>query len=69
MASIDSKYVNFSEDHELNSCLRHAGLRQTADNRKKLQALGAETKSRLDKKRLSHDDLYGAIDMCKGDFE
>lgn len=69
MASIDNKYVNFSEDHELNSCLRHAGLRQTADNRKKLQALGAETKSRLDKKRLSHDDLYGAIDMCKDDFE
>ena len=69
MASIDSKYVNFSEDHELNNCLRHAGLRQTADNRKKLQALGAETKSRLDKKRLSHDELYAAIDMCKGDFD
>ncbi|MCF7354622.1 hypothetical protein [Vibrio sp. CK2-1] len=69
MASVDSKFVNFSEDHELNGCLRHAGLRQTADNRKKLQALGAETKTRLDKKRLSHDDLYNAIDMCKNDFE
>ncbi|MFV0574527.1 MAG: hypothetical protein ACK5NC_03750 [Vibrio sp.] len=69
MASLDSKYVNFSEDHELNSCLRHCGLRQTEDNRKKLQKLGAETKQKLDKKRLSHEELYPAIEANKGDFE
>ena len=43
----DKDLVNFSEDHELNYCLRSAGKRQTQENRDALVDLGRQVKQNL----------------------
>ncbi|NIY85698.1 hypothetical protein [Vibrio campbellii] len=53
--------VNFSEDHELNYCLRSAGKRQTQENRDALVDLGRQVKQNLGKRVLTQDDVRGAI--------
>ncbi|EPG0532024.1 TPA: hypothetical protein P0E21_004055 [Vibrio harveyi] len=53
--------VNFSEDHELNYCLRSAGKRQTQANRDTLVDLGRQVKQDLGKRVLTQDDVRGAI--------
>ncbi|CAH0525468.1 hypothetical protein [Vibrio hippocampi] len=60
MAS-DRDLVNFSEEHELNHCLRSAGKRQTQANRHALIGLGKEVKGELGKRVLTHEDVSNAI--------
>ncbi|MFM2584486.1 hypothetical protein [Vibrio campbellii] len=57
----DKDLVNFSEDHELNYCLRSAGKRQTQENRDELVDLGRQVKQNLGKRVLTQDDVRGAI--------
>ncbi|KNY41229.1 hypothetical protein AKG94_19865 [Vibrio harveyi] len=57
----DKDLVNFSEDHELNYCLRNAGKRQTQANRDTLVDLGRQVKQDLGKRVLTQDDVRGAI--------
>ncbi|ABU71990.1 MULTISPECIES: hypothetical protein [Vibrio] len=57
----DKDLVNFSEDHELNYCLRSAGKRQTQENRDALVDLGRQVKQNLGKRVLTQDDVRGAI--------
>ncbi|HDM8126344.1 TPA: hypothetical protein P0E14_001119 [Vibrio harveyi] len=57
----DKDLVNFSEDHELNYCLRSAGKRQTQANRDTLVDLGRQIKQDLGKRVLTQDDVRGAI--------
>ena len=65
----DRDLVNFSEDHELNSCLRSAGKRQTQANRDALIGLGKQVKDRLGKRVLTHDDVSDAIQGNSNLFE
>ncbi|MDS1785670.1 hypothetical protein [Vibrio parahaemolyticus] len=57
----DRDLVNFSEDHELNYCLRSAGKRQTQANRDVLVDLGKQVKQVSGKRVLTQDDVRGAI--------
>ncbi|APU74317.1 TPA: hypothetical protein NJ920_001126 [Vibrio parahaemolyticus] len=57
----DRDLVNFSEDHELNYCLRSAGKRQTQANRNALVDLGKQVKQVSGKRVLTQDDVRGAI--------
>lgn len=57
----DRDLVNFSEDHELNYCLRSAGKRQTQANRDTLVDLGNQVKEVLDKRVLTQGEVRGAI--------
>ncbi|HCE3019266.1 TPA: hypothetical protein NGR42_000546 [Vibrio parahaemolyticus] len=57
----DRDLVNFSEDHELNYCLRSAGKRQTQANRDALADLGKQVKQVSGKRVLTQDDVRGAI--------
>ncbi|EIV8657546.1 TPA: hypothetical protein NJZ05_003653 [Vibrio parahaemolyticus] len=57
----DRDLVNFSEDHELNYCLRSAGKRQTQANRDALIDLGKQVKQVSGKRVLTQDDVRGAI--------
>ncbi|HCG7768807.1 TPA: hypothetical protein NJ450_002106 [Vibrio parahaemolyticus] len=57
----DRDLVNFSEDHELNYCLRSAGKRQTQANRDALVDLGKQVKQASGKRVLTQDDVRGAI--------
>ncbi|HHB1544899.1 TPA: hypothetical protein ACN98R_003449 [Vibrio parahaemolyticus] len=57
----DRDLVNFSEDHELNYCLRSAGKRQTQTNRDALVDLGKQVKQVSGKRVLTQDDVRGAI--------
>ncbi|EGQ8512699.1 TPA: hypothetical protein NJ360_002308 [Vibrio parahaemolyticus] len=57
----DRDLVNFSEDHELNYCLKSAGKRQTQANRDALVDLGKQVKQVSGKRVLTQDDVRGAI--------
>ncbi|EHK9177727.1 hypothetical protein BTO19_07835 [Vibrio parahaemolyticus] len=57
----DRDLVNFSEDHELNYCLRSAGKRQTQANRDALVDLGKQVKQVSGKRVLTQDDVRSAI--------
>ncbi|EGU38850.1 hypothetical protein AB4520_14255 [Vibrio renipiscarius] len=57
----DRHLVNFSEDHELNYCLRSTGKRQTQANRDALVDLGRQVKNELGKRVLTQNDVKGAI--------
>ncbi|EJE4709286.1 hypothetical protein ASV39_002509 [Vibrio parahaemolyticus] len=57
----DRDLVNFSEDHELNYCLRSAGKRQTQANRDALVDLGKQVKQVSGKRVLTQNDVRGAI--------
>ncbi|GAB7222150.1 hypothetical protein VoSk93_13650 [Vibrio owensii] len=65
----DKDLVNFSEDHELNYCLRSAGKRQTQANRDTLIDLGQQVKQDLGKRVLTQDDVRGAIDKNDNLFD
>ncbi len=58
----DRELVNFSEDHELNYCLKSAGKRQTQANRDALVDLGKQVKQDLGKRILTQDDVRDAIE-------
>ena len=57
----DRATVNFGEDHELNYHLKKNGLSQSIANRKALTELGVETKEKLGKKILTHEEVDDAI--------
>ncbi|CAM4176964.1 hypothetical protein JCM19233_1116 [Vibrio astriarenae] len=57
----DKDLVNFSQDHELNYCLRSAGKRQTKANREALIGLGRQVKQDLGKRVLTQTDVSSAI--------
>ncbi|SGZ04078.1 hypothetical protein [Moritella viscosa] len=57
MSLSDHKYVNFSEDYELNYHLKQVDKRQTEDNRTTLIVMGNELKSILDKNVLTHSEF------------
>ncbi|AYO13819.1 hypothetical protein D0812_05045 [Vibrio owensii] len=65
----DKDLVNFSEDHELNYCLRSAGKRQTQANRDTLIDLGRQVKQDLGKRVLTQDDVRSAIDKNDNLFD
>nr|WP_321282025.1 hypothetical protein [uncultured Vibrio sp.] len=65
----DKDLVNFSEEHELNHCLRSTGKRQTQANRDALVDLGKQVKQDLGKRVLTQDDVRGAIEKNGGLFE
>lgn len=65
----DKDLVNFSEDHELNYCLRSAGKRQTQANRDTLIDLGRQVKQDLGKRVLTQDDVRGATDKNDNLFD
>ncbi|MFM2622718.1 hypothetical protein [Vibrio owensii] len=65
----DKDLVNFSEDHELNYCLKSAGKRQTQANRDTLIDLGRQVKQDLGKRVLTQDDVRGAIDKNDNLFD
>lgn len=65
----DKDLVNFSEEHELNSCLRSTGKRQTQANRDALVGLGKQVKQELGKRVLTQDDVKGAIEKNSSLFE
>ncbi len=65
----DKDLVNFSEDHELNYCLKSAGKRQTQANRGALVDLGKQVKQDLGKRVLSQDDVRSAIEKNSSLFE
>ncbi|MEH0672518.1 hypothetical protein [Vibrio owensii] len=65
----DKDLVNFSEDHELNYCLRSAGKRQTQANRDTLIDLGRQVKQDLGKRVLTQDDVRGTIDKNDNLFD
>ncbi|EDP58165.1 hypothetical protein [Vibrio sp. AND4] len=65
----DKDLVNFSEEHELNYCLRSAGKRQTQENRDALVNLGQKVKKDLGKRVLTQDDVRGAIQNNDGLFD
>lgn len=60
-AAGDRATVNFAEDHELNYHLKKNNLSQTKDNRAALVTLGEETKEKLGKKVLTHEEVDAAI--------
>ncbi len=65
----DKDLVNFSEEHELNYCLKSAGKRQTQANRDALVGLGKQVKQDLGKRILSQDDVRSAIEKNSSLFE
>ena len=69
MTNKDKKLVNFSEDYELNRHLKKGEFRQTEDNRKQLTELGKQTKEKLKKSRLTHEDLEEALKKTKKKFD
>lgn len=58
MSVSDHKYVNFSQDHELNRHLQNVQKRKTEKNRDTLRVMGDELKSELDKKMLTHEEFH-----------
>jgi hypothetical protein len=69
MSKKDSSYVNFSEEHELNSLLRKIGKRQTGDNRSLLKDMGAKLKSMLGKKILQQTEFQSYIESKKSELD
>lgn len=69
MASIETHHINFSEFHELNNCLRRNSLRQTEDNRTRLLTIEAAEKKRLNKTKLTHDEIDLAVQEHKNRFD
>ena len=69
MSKKDSSYVNFSEEHELNSLLKKIGKRQTGENRSQLKNLGAMLKSKLGKRTLQQSEFQSYISTRKSELE
>ncbi|EKO3544248.1 hypothetical protein KW419_12710 [Vibrio fluvialis] len=65
----DNKHVNFGEEYELNNRLRANGLRQTQENRDRLTELGNQTKQKLDKRVITHEELDNALKDKKDKFD
>lgn len=58
---IDHKYVNFSQDHEMNYHLRKVDKSQSIENRKTLRVMGPELKGKLGQTRVTHTEFHNYI--------
>ncbi|MDV2963869.1 hypothetical protein RU080_19235 [Shewanella algae] len=65
MSISDHKYVNFSEDYELNYHLEKVDKRQTEDNRNMLRTMGDELKAALNKILLLHVEFHPYVSQQK----
>ena len=58
----DAKFINFSEEHELDYILKKYGKETTKENRDLLKEFGKQAKELLEKTMLGHQDLYKYIE-------
>ena len=58
----DAKFINFSEEHELDYILKKYGKETSEENRDLLKEFGKQAKELLEKTMLGHQDLYKYIE-------
>ena len=58
----DAKFINFSEQHELDYILKKYGKETSKENRDLLKEFGKQAKELLGKTMLGHQDLYKYIE-------
>ena len=58
----DAKFINFSEQHELDYILKKYGKETSKENRDLLKEFGKQAKELLEKTMLGHQDLYKYIE-------
>ncbi|ATV59634.1 hypothetical protein [Fusobacterium pseudoperiodonticum] len=58
----DAKFINFSEEHELDYILKKYGKETSKENRDLLKEFGKQAKELLGKTMLEHQDLYKYIE-------
>lgn len=58
MATKDQKYINFSEDYELNYILKRYNKRETNKNRELIRNHGQTCKNSLGKRSITHETFY-----------
>ena len=54
----DAKFINFSEEHELDYILKKYGKETSKENRDLLKECGKQSKQLLGKTMLEHQELY-----------
>ena len=54
----DAKFINFSEEHELDYILKKYGKETSKENRDLLKEFGKQAKELLGKTMLEHDEFY-----------
>ena len=54
----DAKFINFSEEHELDYILKKYGKEPSKENRDLLKEFGKKAKEFLRKTMLEHDEFY-----------
>ena len=54
----DAKFINFSEEHELDYILKKYGKETNKENRDLLKEFGKKAKEFLEKTMLEHDEFY-----------
>ena len=54
----DAKFINFSEEHELDYILKKYGKEPSKENRDFLKEFGKKTKELLGKTMLGHEEFY-----------
>ena len=54
----DAKFINFSEEHELDYILKKYGKETNKENRDLLKEFGKKAKEFLGKTMLEHDEFY-----------
>ena len=54
----DAKFINFSEEHELDYILKKYGKETSKQNRDLLKEFGKKAKEFLGKTMLGHQDFY-----------
>ena len=57
-----AKFINFSEEHELDYILKKYGKETSKENRDLLKEFGKQAKELLEKTMLGHQDLYKYIE-------
>ena len=58
----DAKFINFSEEHELDYILKKYGKETNKENRDLLKEFGKKAKEFLGKTMLGHDEFYKYLD-------
>ena len=58
----DAKFINFSEQHELDYIFKKYGKETSKENRDLLKEFGKKAKELLGKTMLGHQDLYKYIE-------
>ena len=54
----DAKFINFSEEHELDYILKKYGKEPSKENRVVLKGFGERAKKLLGKTMLGHEEFY-----------